>query len=656
MVRHAAQTTASGSVALAGPFDAGTLLAPPGSRCYGRHAEAGAAEGIAREGHARAVRGGRPARSAATRPSTTRRRSTTRASTRSASCARRRSRTTSPRGCSTSASPAATGSRRPPATSCRWASCSTRRPRDSPVRIVVAVPGDSPADQVEDLPQGVRSRASTPSSPGASSRRRASRPTSASPTAPPRPRCPTSSTASSTSPRPAARCGPPASRSSTPSSPRYTELIANPASLRRPGEGHAMHQIHTLLEGVLEARGKVLVKLNVPATDLDAVIDLLPSMKSPTVNELYGEAGLRGRDGRAEGDDQHADPGAQGRRRHRHHRAPALQDRPLTVTDRVTSRRRSTTPTGYGTVRDRRRRSSTFFHCTAIADGTRTIEVGAAVDLRGRAGSRRGRWEAAGLQAGASHSGTGPSGRAGLVALQLDERGLQLGERVDERAAVLAEAVADGVERRRPWRRWPAGPRRSSAAPATGGSPPARRSPGDVVGDDLGGRRRQPAGAAPRPSRRSSPRPAPAPRGSGPSRLGPPTRPDTPSSLGVGLGLAIAVDGNFAARGPQAHGRTLRVVGPRVRPGSVVGRARGGCRCSGRWLVPYGVQLKESGARAPTRPQVVRCARVDVHTAGRTRRLGAGVGFPGVRFVRFRHATVAAQPQRQGEDQRIDQE
>ena len=52
-----------------------------------------------------------------------------------------------------------------------------------------------------------------------------------------------------------------------------------------------MHQIRTLLEGVLDARGKVLVKLNVPTDRLNAVIELLPSMKSPTVNELYGGAG-----------------------------------------------------------------------------------------------------------------------------------------------------------------------------------------------------------------------------------------------------------------------------------------------------------------------------------------------------------------------------
>ena len=52
-----------------------------------------------------------------------------------------------------------------------------------------------------------------------------------------------------------------------------------------------MHQLQTLLEGVLEARGKVLVKLNIPSDRLNAVIDLLPAMKSPTVNELYGGAG-----------------------------------------------------------------------------------------------------------------------------------------------------------------------------------------------------------------------------------------------------------------------------------------------------------------------------------------------------------------------------
>jgi CspA family cold shock protein len=52
-------------------------------------------------------------------------------------------------------------------------------------------------------------------------------------------------------------------------------------------------------------------------------------------------------------------------------------------------------PAGYGTVRADDGREY-FFHCTAIADGTRTIDVGARVAFEVVAG-RRGRWEAAGL-------------------------------------------------------------------------------------------------------------------------------------------------------------------------------------------------------------------------------------------------------------------
>lgn len=71
----------------------------------------------------------------------------------------------------------------------------------------------------------------------------------------------------------------------------YTELVANPAAYADEDKQHAMHQIRTLLAGVLEARGKVLVKLNVTPEALEKVISLLPAMKTPTVNELYGGAG-----------------------------------------------------------------------------------------------------------------------------------------------------------------------------------------------------------------------------------------------------------------------------------------------------------------------------------------------------------------------------
>lgn len=72
----------------------------------------------------------------------------------------------------------------------------------------------------------------------------------------------------------------------------YTELIANGDSYADPDKRHAMGQIMTLLQGTLEAHGKVLVKLNVGTADLEAVIGVLPSMKAPTVNELHGDGGF----------------------------------------------------------------------------------------------------------------------------------------------------------------------------------------------------------------------------------------------------------------------------------------------------------------------------------------------------------------------------
>jgi ATP phosphoribosyltransferase len=68
----------------------------------------------------------------------------------------------------------------------------------------------------------------------------------------------------------------------------HTELVANNESYAVPEKRHAMEQIATLLLGTLEARGRVLVKLNVGEDNLDAVIEILPSMKSPTVSKLFG--------------------------------------------------------------------------------------------------------------------------------------------------------------------------------------------------------------------------------------------------------------------------------------------------------------------------------------------------------------------------------
>jgi ATP phosphoribosyltransferase len=65
----------------------------------------------------------------------------------------------------------------------------------------------------------------------------------------------------------------------------YTELIANPSSYAEPKRRKAMQQIQTLLTGALEARGRVLVKLNVDEARLETVVakseinTLIPELK-----------------------------------------------------------------------------------------------------------------------------------------------------------------------------------------------------------------------------------------------------------------------------------------------------------------------------------------------------------------------------------------
>jgi ATP phosphoribosyltransferase len=71
----------------------------------------------------------------------------------------------------------------------------------------------------------------------------------------------------------------------------HTELIANPAAHQDPVKRKAMEQLQSLLSGALEARGRVLLKLNVDSANLDAVIALLPALKAPTVSKLSGEDG-----------------------------------------------------------------------------------------------------------------------------------------------------------------------------------------------------------------------------------------------------------------------------------------------------------------------------------------------------------------------------
>lgn len=67
-----------------------------------------------------------------------------------------------------------------------------------------------------------------------------------------------------------------------------TRLVANKDAWADPVKRVAIEEVRTLLLGVIEARGKVLLSMNVARANLEDVISRLPAMKRPTVSQLYG--------------------------------------------------------------------------------------------------------------------------------------------------------------------------------------------------------------------------------------------------------------------------------------------------------------------------------------------------------------------------------
>ncbi len=161
-----------------------------------------------------------------------------------------------------------------------------------PIRVVVAVAGDSPAQRIEDLPQGLRVSTEYPeltrrffASKGIEADIRLSYGASEA-KIPDIADCIVDITETGRALRAAGL------RIIDHILQSYTEVVANKAAHDDPEKRHAMGQLMTLLNGTLDARGKVLVKLNVAAEQLDAVLALVPSLKSPTVNELANEGGF----------------------------------------------------------------------------------------------------------------------------------------------------------------------------------------------------------------------------------------------------------------------------------------------------------------------------------------------------------------------------
>jgi ATP phosphoribosyltransferase len=68
----------------------------------------------------------------------------------------------------------------------------------------------------------------------------------------------------------------------------YTVIIANKKSWEDTEKRREIEEIKTLLFGVIEARHKVLLTMNVPSASMERIVRALPAMKKPTVSQLHG--------------------------------------------------------------------------------------------------------------------------------------------------------------------------------------------------------------------------------------------------------------------------------------------------------------------------------------------------------------------------------
>ena len=66
-----------------------------------------------------------------------------------------------------------------------------------------------------------------------------------------------------------------------------TRLVTNREAWSDPEKRKVIEELRILILGALQARGKVLIKFNVSEAKLEAVVEELPSLKSPTVSKLF---------------------------------------------------------------------------------------------------------------------------------------------------------------------------------------------------------------------------------------------------------------------------------------------------------------------------------------------------------------------------------
>lgn len=71
-----------------------------------------------------------------------------------------------------------------------------------------------------------------------------------------------------------------------------TRLYASRQAIDTPEKKARLDDLVLSLRSVIEARGRVMVELNVTTDDLERVVDALPAMREPTIASLHGASGV----------------------------------------------------------------------------------------------------------------------------------------------------------------------------------------------------------------------------------------------------------------------------------------------------------------------------------------------------------------------------
>ncbi len=71
-----------------------------------------------------------------------------------------------------------------------------------------------------------------------------------------------------------------------------TRVYASKAAMENPAKSEQIERFVLLVRSVLEARKRVMLELNVSSEDLEAVIEVLPCMRQPTVAPMHNSNGF----------------------------------------------------------------------------------------------------------------------------------------------------------------------------------------------------------------------------------------------------------------------------------------------------------------------------------------------------------------------------